>query len=267
MLVTKVLVALLLLVASASAQDYNAAPGRPRAAAGHTNYTATLDYCWMIYTSGDSAGGLNNPCTTGTDLSINAGNDAASWAITPPTGYATGKDAVDGDGAFSLTFADPGAEPTSWSFGCWLDEGTNTNDVAFVQADAGGAGINMRLKNSTAEIYDGSSGGGSVGSADGSAITGWRHVAITYDSANAGADSLRIYINGASAATGDGVNPGSVTQPYYIGSNPTPGSFWQGNMYECFYDFNVLSASQVCEISKYGLAGDADHSSIVGCTP
>lgn len=231
---------------------------RPIALASTTDFRGTLDYCWFSYSDGLETGAIDNVCASATDLVVVF--PATDYTTSPPAGAAAGKDAVNGDGDVQFTLIDIGADPPNWSFGCYVDD-QSTNDVLIQK----GTGTDMRIRNTAAHQYSGASGGAdiSMGAATSDA---WHHLAVTYDSANLGADSLKIYIDGTLNTSGNGADIPDGIGVWGILSNAiTDASDWQGLAYECWLEFSVVSASDVCKIATNGIAGDATHTP--GCTP
>ncbi len=78
----------------------------------------------------------------------------------------------------------------------------------------------------------------------------WRHLVFTY---NATTKAGILYVDGSSAATNTFANNPAGTSTLHIGADPSPGTYWGGNI--CLYGTwrnRILSASDVTALYNSG---------------
>ena len=254
--------ALALLVAAALLLSGGTSRRFPIAAAGgggHTDFTATVEFCWILGTSSGTDAG-SDACSTGG--ASNATIQGSPSYVSPPAGSETNGDAVDMNGGADMIVADSafGTESNTLSMGGWfLDEGSDADlvlhkgSVTFLETTAGTDQI--RARSSASMITPGATMG-----------TAWHHYVMTIS-----ATTTRLYIDGVEDCGGacptDGSGHADNSTRFTMGANDTDSGIIPGALYEVFYDDGtVLTASQICSIAKWGLDGTQDHTSLVSCT-
>jgi hypothetical protein len=262
------LLLLALLYAGVATADYIGVTfGANAPAGGGTDYTATIDYCWLMYdaTGGSSAGALPNRCTVGSggDMSERTSPPASYTAAAPSGSHADYDGAVNMDGTVgsSLTLADPASgdmDGDDFTLGCWYKKTAN--------------GDYMMSKNGLSREFTDQSGtpgfqmnGGILALGAFISTGAWNHMVVSFDGSST--STTRHYVNGSEDCSGSvgAVCPTTNTVTansfaMFLGSDESGNKQVNGFLYECFHTDSVLTQAQICEITRFGLGGNADDS-------
>ena len=257
----RLILSILLLASQASAQavisNAQLSGVSLAAPAGHTDFTASIEYCWAIVAS---TGGTNN-CTAGS-----GGNGTVNGAptyVVGPAGSHSGNRAVDMNGGSDITIADSvfGTEANTLTWGTWLlDEGADSKivmhkgTVTFLETTI--VATNKLRGRSSATMITPTDVMGTV----------WKHYAMTISGT-----TTRLYINGVEDCGGtcpsNGTGHADNSVRLTLGADSSDSGIIPGAIYESFYDNGtILTASQICSIAKWGIDGLQDHTSLVSCT-
>src|SRR3990167_6606086 len=226
-----------------------------------TDYTqdANCMGAWLFTEgSGTTVADASGEGNTGTFL----GSGEPAWSASVPSGYSN--NSVDFDGTNDLINCTTVAVASSnISFVAWVNldgvGGSTENHRVVVSITEGTASQNWNSyfaigdwdnANTLFQFTDILSTNAEV------PITGWQHVAVTYDGSN-----IRYYLNGALDSTV--AFTGSLSTSYttaYIGgrNNGVDTTYMNGLVTEVGYFTRVLSLSEIGDIMDFGLDGSLD---------
>lgn len=250
-----------------SADTYNV-PFNPRSSGfTPTDFTSSIEFCIAMGTDGTSTEALDDKCSTGGSDDATAGG-SPGYGATAPSGSPVSTAAVDLNGNSNLRIADShmgngtGTDVTSFSFGCWFatDNAAANSDYLFAKSDDGVNRPYIRFAGTVPQPFTLNTTATIITSTTNlTSATDWEHVVGTYNNST---NTATLYVNGTVEGTPqtDGTTPTNTANDLTIGSRGDNTQIHTGFVYECFWADRVLTAEEICEITTYGLDGNADSS-------
>lgn len=227
------------------------------------DWATSMAGVWYLEEGSTTTRASSGTCTTSCGLSRSgdATNDAAnkmqgSYSNTfDNTGdYLSCTNANCGS---ALGVASSGGTGGSVSWGCWVYLTGNDNGVMLARtnsANSAGYSLNTAFNFLAFDLNCRVDSTNVTRTADSSSFPGnWMFVACSFDDT---ANSLTLFFNGSSAATGSPNSIASVSDTFYVGSGTagTNGDFG-GNLDECFVYKGAIDALDACRICSCGIDG------------
>ena len=235
------------------------------APANTPSWASSMTGLWYLEEGTTNTRVSSGTCTTACGLA-RSGNTDRDSTLKQQGSYSN---VFDGTGDFlsctnancgsDLGVASSGGTGGSVSWGCWIRPESSSNEVALARTNSentAGYSLSALMDQVIGFRFDTTCRVNSTSVTrpydDASLLNLWLFVVCSFDDS---ANTLTLFFNGASAASGSVSSITSVTDPFYIGSAAFSGGDFDGNIDECFVYKGPMDATDACRICSCGVDG------------